>query len=81
MGDTLLANVGCLAVFQVSGRDARELAWELGRERLSENDIVGQTVHHRFVRASVATARLPAFSMTVRKPEFDDPELAAGIRR
>ena len=81
MRDTLLANVGCLAVFQVSGRDARELAWELGRERISEDDIVGQPVHHCYVRASVATERLPAFSMTVRKPEFGDPELAAGIRK
>ena len=81
MRDTLLANVGCLAVFQVSGRDARELAWELGRERISEDDIVGQPVHHCYVRASVATERLPAFSMTVRKPEFGDPESAAGIRK
>lgn len=78
MRDTLLANVGCLAVFQVS---ARELAWELGRERISEDDIVGQSVHHWYVRASVATERLTAFSMTVRKPELGDPELAAGIRK
>ncbi|MCY4619114.1 MAG: type IV secretion system DNA-binding domain-containing protein [Chloroflexi bacterium] len=78
--DTLLANVGCLCVFQVSGRDARELVWELGRERLTEDDIVGQPVHHCYVRASVGTERLPAFSMTVRKPEFGTPELAAQIR-
>ena len=81
MRDTLLANVGCLTVFQVSGRDARELAWELGRERISEDDIVGQPVHHCYVRASVATERLPAFSMTVRKPDFGDPQRAAGIRK
>ena len=80
MRDTLLANVGCLAVFQVSGRDARELVWELGRERLSEDDIVGQTVHHCYVRASVGTERLPAFSMTVRKPGFGDPQRVARIR-
>ncbi len=79
MRDTLLANVGCLAAFQVSGRDARELVWELGRER-SEDDIVGQPVHHCYVRASVGTERLPAFSMTVRKPEFGDPQRAARIR-
>ena len=80
MGDTLLANVGCLAVFQVSGHDARELVWELGRERLSEDDIVGQPVHHCYVRASVGTERLPAFSMTVRKPGFGDPQRVARIR-
>ncbi len=80
MRDTLLANIGCLAAFQVSGRDARELVWELGREQLAEDDIVGQPVHHCYVRASVGTERLPAFSMTVRKPQFGDPERAARIR-
>ena len=80
MRDTLLANVGCLAVFQVASRDARELTWELGRQRLSEDDLVGQPRHHCYVRASVGMDTLPAFSMTVRKPEFGDPERAARIR-
>ncbi len=80
MRHTLLANVGCLAVFQVSGADARELVWELGRERLSEEDLVGQPAHHCYVRASVGTERLPAFSMTVRKPELGEPERALRIR-
>ncbi len=80
MRHTLLANVGCLAVFQVSGADARELVWELGRERISEEDLVGQPAHHCYVRASVGTERLPAFSMTVRKPELGDPERAQRIR-
>ena len=35
MRDTLLANVGCLAVFQVAGNDARTLVWELGKERVT----------------------------------------------
>ena len=81
MRHTLLANVGCLAVFQVSGRDARELVWELDRERISEEDIVSQPVHHCYVRATVGTERLPAFSMAVRKPDFGDPLRAARIRR
>ncbi len=80
MRHTLLANVGCLAVFQVSGADARELVWELGRERLSEEDLVGQPAHHCYVRASVGAERLPAFSMTVRKPELGEPERALRIR-
>ena len=33
MQDTLLANVGCLCVFQVAGADARTLVWELGKDR------------------------------------------------
>ncbi len=81
MRHTLLANVGCLCVFQVSGADARELVWELGRERISEEDIVSQPVHHCYVRATVGTERMPVFSMTVRKPELGDPERAARIRR
>ena len=81
MSDTLLSNIGCLAAFQVSSRDARELVWELGRERLSEEDIVSQPVHHCYVRATVGKRRLPTFSMAVRPPELGDPEAAARIRR
>ena len=81
MRHTLLANVGCLAVFQVSGCDVRELVWELGRERLTKDDIVSQPVHHCYVRATVGTERLPVFSMTVRKPDLGDSLRAARIRR
>ena len=80
MRDTILANVGCLAVFQVAGNDARQLVWELGKERVSEDDIVSLDVHHCYVRATVGTERLPAFSMMVRKPEDGDPAVAARIR-
>ena len=63
------------AVFQVAGDDARQLVWELNRERLSEEDIVSQPVHHCYVRATVGTRNArPTFSMQVRKPEFGDPE-------
>ena len=78
--DTLLANVGCLAVFQVAGNDARTLVWELGKERVTEDDITSLPVHHCYVRATVGTERMPAFSMMVRKPEQGDPERAGRIR-
>ena len=80
MRDTILANVGCLAVFQVAGSDARHLVWELGKERVSEDDIVSLDVHHCYVRATVGTERMPAFSMMVRKPEDGDPAVAERIR-
>ena len=80
MRDTLLANVGCLAVFQVAGNDARQLAWELGKERVTEDDITSLPVHHCYVRATVGIERMPAFSMMVRKPEDGDPAVAAQIR-
>ena len=80
MRDTLLANVGCLAVFQVAGNDARQLVWELGEDRVSEDDIVSLDVHHCYVRATVGKERMPAFSMMVRRPEDGDPAVAERIR-
>ncbi len=81
MRDTILANVGCLAVFQVAGNDARQLVWELGKDRVSEDDVVSLDVHHCYVRATVGTERMPAFSMMVRKPEDGDPAVAERIRQ
>ena len=80
MKDTVLANVGCLAVFQVAGSDARQLVWELDRERVSEDDIVSLPVHHCYVRATVGGERMPAFSMQVKKPAAGDAGIAARIR-
>ena len=80
MRDTLLANVGCLAVFQVAGSDARTLVWELGKDRVTEEDIVSLPVHQCYVRATVGKERMPAFSMMVRKPEGGDPAVASRIR-
>ncbi len=80
MRDTVLANIGCLAVFQVAGADARQLVWELDRERVSEEDIVSLPVHHAYVRATVGTERTPAFSMEVLRPEGGSPATAARIR-
>ena len=80
MRDTLLANVGCLAVFQVAGNDARTLVWELGKDRVTEEDVVSLPVHHCYVRATVGTERMDAFSMQVRRPEKGDMERTARIR-
>ena len=81
MRDTLLANVGCLAVFQVAGNDARHLVWELGKDRVTEDDIVSLPVHHCYVRATVGTERMPAYSMMVRKPEEGNLAVAERIRQ
>ena len=80
MQDTILANVGCLAVFQVAANDARRLVWELGKDRVSEDDITSLPVHQCYVRATVGTERLPAYSMITRKPEPGDPEVAEAVR-
>ena len=80
MKDTILANVGCLAVFQVAGNDARQLVWELGKEQVSEDDIVSLPVYHCYVRATVGTERMPPFSMMVRKPPPGSLAVAQRIR-
>ncbi|MDE2842715.1 MAG: type IV secretory system conjugative DNA transfer family protein, partial [Chloroflexota bacterium] len=80
MRDTVLANVGCLAAFQMAGTDARQLVWELGKERVSEDDVTSLDVHQCYVRATVGTERMDAFSMAVRPPEAGNPEAARRIR-
>ena len=80
MRDTLLANVGCLAVFQVAGNDARQLVWELGKERVTEDDVISLPVHQCYVRATVGTERMEAFSMKVARPEGGDADTAERIR-
>ena len=64
----------------MAGNDARHLVWELGKDRVTEDDIVSLPVHHCYVRATVGTERMPAYSMTMRKPEPGDPEMAERIR-
>jgi len=81
MRDSLMANVGCLCVFQVSGSDARSLVWELGRDRVTEEDIVSQPVHCCYVRANVGAERMPTFSMKVHAPLPGNHATAAGIRQ
>ena len=80
MQDTLLANVGCLAVFQVAAADARQLIGELDRERVGEEDLVSLPVHHCYVRATVDGQRMPTFYMGVKKPDEGDPQRAERIR-
>ena len=80
MRDTVLANVGCLAAFQMAGADARQLVWELGKERVSEDDVTSLDVHQCYVRATVGTQRMDAFSMRVLPPEPGNPDVARRIR-
>ena len=72
--------MGCLAAFQMAGTDARQLVWELGKERVSEDDVTSLDVHQCYVRATVGVERMDAFSMRVRPPEPGDPAVARRIR-
>ncbi len=78
--ETLLANVGCLAVFQASSADARRLMGELNRDRVSEEDIVSQQAHQCYMRTTSGGRRQTTFSVHVLGPEPGDPEMAARIR-
>ena len=80
MRDTLLANVGCLAVFQVAGEDAKQLIDELDRDRVNVEDLVSLPVHHCYVRATVNGQREPTYSLAVRRPEPGDPETAERVK-
>ncbi|MDE2938023.1 MAG: hypothetical protein OXR67_03770, partial [Chloroflexota bacterium] len=64
----------------VAGSDARQLVWELGKDHVSEDDVVSLDVHHCYVRATVGTERMPPFSMMVRKPEPGSLAVAHRIR-
>ena len=64
----------------MAGSDARQLVWELGKDRVTEDDIVSLAVHNCYVRATVGKERMPAFSMMVRKPDDGDAETAERIR-
>ena len=80
MQHTILTNTSCLAVFQAAAADARQLTWELDKDKVSEEDIASLPVHHCYVRATIGDQRLPTFSMTVRKPQPGDPYTANRIR-
>ena len=80
MRDTLLANAGCLAVFQVAAADAVQLIDELDRDRVSVEDVVSQPVHHCYVRATAAGQREPTYSLAVRRPEPGDEAVAKLVK-
>jgi len=80
MRDTLLANVGCLAVFQVAGEDAKQLIDELDRDRVSVEDLVSLPVHHCYVRATVGGQREPTYSLAVRRPDGGDLDMAERVK-
>jgi len=61
--DTTLANIDTLAVFQTSGRDARELVWELGDEKLKAHHIVNLPDHTCFLKTQRDGKPLPVMRL------------------
>ena len=62
--DSLLTNVGVLAVFRVGADDAERLAANLGESFVSKDDILSLDAHHAYVRLRSRTYT-PPFSMKV----------------
>ena len=80
MRDVVLANIGCLVVFQVAAVDAQKLVWELGKERVSEDDITSLPAHQAYVRMTSDGLRIPTFTMGLRYPQQGDPLMAQRVR-
>ena len=80
MRDTILANIGCLCVFQVSGADAIRLRGEIGADRLEAYDIVSLPRHECYVKLSSLPGGVSTMSMRVRPPSEGNAESLAKIK-
>ena len=80
MRDSILANVGCLCVFQVNAVDAKRLLPELDSERLDEEDITGLAAHNCYGRLDLGGVRPEYFSMRLLPPQPGNPAIAEAIR-
>jgi len=79
--DTTLANIDTLAVFQTSGRDARELVWELGEESLKARHIVNLPDHACFLKTQRDGKPLPVLRVELLPPPEGDQAVAREVRR
>ena len=80
MRDSILANAGCLCVFQVNAVDAKRLLPELDSERLGEEDITGLAAHNCYGRLNLGGPRPEYFSMQLLPPQPGNPAVADAIR-
>ncbi len=77
---TTLANIDTLAVFQTSGRDARELLWELGDERLKVSHIVNLPDHTCFLKTQRDGKPLPVMRVDLLDTPEGDGDTAWAVR-
>lgn len=80
MRDSILANVGCLCVFQVNAVDAMRLLPELDSERLDQEDITGLAAHNCYGRLDLGGLRPEYFSMRLLPPQPGNFAVAEAIR-
>ena len=80
MRDTILANIGCLCVFQVAGQDAVRLREEIGSDRVETFDIVSLPRHECYVKMSSLPGGVATLSMRVRPPSEGNAVALAQIK-
>jgi hypothetical protein len=78
--DTTLANIDTLAVFQTSGRDARELVWELGDESVQAHHIVNLPDHVCFLKTQRDGKPLPVMRVDLDDAPEGDADTARAIQ-
>ncbi len=79
MIDTTLANIDTLAVFQTSGRDARELTWELGDETIKPSHVVNLPEHSFYLKTQREGKPLPVMRVELNEVPDGDGEVLAAI--
>ena len=72
---TLMANVGCLCVFQCGAEDTAYLAPELGIDFVKPSDISGLPRHRFYVRAGSMEGRPPPYAVELNPPPPGDPKM------
>jgi len=78
--DTTLANIDTLAVFQTSGRDARELVWELGDEHLKAHHVVNLSDHTCFLKTQRDGKPLPLMRVDLLDAHVGDEAIARTVQ-
>ena len=76
--DGVLGNCGCLISYQISSADAQIISGEMGREWVTEEDLIGVDPHCCYAKINLSTKAVPAFSLrTLPPPEIGRDPTAA----
>ena len=81
MGDALMTNLGCLAVFQCNANEARQIAMELGTDEVTSDDVAALPAYNAYMRFMTNGHRCPTFSFRLKEPTVDTHEIVDLIRR
>ena len=80
MRTNLMANAGCLAVFNSEFRDAQYLVNQMGSDFVTADDVRGLPSHNAYVQTRTGDENPPPSSVRLLWPEPGDPDMADLIR-